>query len=179
MSRYVHAGTLASAVALTITAVAGSAPAQSSRQPTPATPRSSASDARQPMVTIEGCLMREADVPGRKPNVAERAGITEDYILTSTKVVKGSAPAAGDPSAPSADTPVGTSGTQATSTMYEVEGIDDRLLKHHAGRRVQIDGTLENADRAAANRERQTPAGNLVELRGKIIRQVAGDCPAR
>ena len=34
--------------------------------------------------------MREADVPGRKPNVAERAGIAEDYILTSTRPIQGS-----------------------------------------------------------------------------------------
>lgn len=36
--------------------------------------------------------MREADVPGRKPNVAERAGIAEDYILTRTKIIKGPRP---------------------------------------------------------------------------------------
>ena len=31
--------------------------------------------------------MREEDVPGWKPNVAERAGMAEDYILTSTKMI--------------------------------------------------------------------------------------------
>jgi hypothetical protein len=36
--------------------------------------------------------MREADVPGRKLNIAERAGIGEDYILTNANVVKSSAP---------------------------------------------------------------------------------------
>src|SRR4029453_9626260 len=43
--------------------------------------------------TVVGILakhrQREQDVPGRKPNVAERAGVMEDYILTSAKVVKG------------------------------------------------------------------------------------------
>ena len=38
-----------------------------------------------PRVTVEGCLMREADVPGRKPNIVERQNIMEDYILTRTK----------------------------------------------------------------------------------------------
>ena len=36
--------------------------------------------------------MREDDVPGRKANVAEKVGIGNDYILTSTKIVKGAAP---------------------------------------------------------------------------------------
>ena len=35
---------------------------------------------------ITGCLKAEKDVPGMKPNVAERAGISEDYILTGVKM---------------------------------------------------------------------------------------------
>jgi hypothetical protein len=50
-------------------------------------------------------VIREADVPGRKPNVAERAGIAEDYILTSTKMIKGTA-AASSQARPS-ETPTG------------------------------------------------------------------------
>jgi hypothetical protein len=127
------------------------------------------------MVTVEGCVMREADVPGRKPNVAERTGITEDYILTSTKIVKGSAPGATSQARP--DAPIGTSGTQAA--MYEIEGIDDERLKQHVGRRVQLDGAFQNVDRARATPERGTAADDLVEISATTIRQVAGDCAAR
>jgi hypothetical protein len=126
------------------------------------------------MVTVEGCLMREADVPGRKPNVAERAGVLEDYILTNVKMVKGSAPAAGTPEPRPGETPTGTSGARAT--MYEVEGIDDEQLKKHAGHRVQIDGTFENVDRARARPESRTPADDLVELRGTVLRHVSPAC---
>jgi hypothetical protein len=115
--------------------------------------------------------MREEDVPGRKPNVAERAGIAEDYILTSIKMVKGSAPSA----APRAGEAVGTSGTRG-ATMFEVEGIDDAELKKHVGKRVQIDGSFENTDRAKAAPEAGTPADDLAEIRGTVIRQVAGEC---
>ncbi len=31
--------------------------------------------------TIVGCVYEEKDVPGRAPNVAERVGVLEDYIL--------------------------------------------------------------------------------------------------
>jgi hypothetical protein len=130
-------------------------------------------------VTVEGCLMREADVPGRKPNVAERAGIAEDYILTSTKMIKGSAPGqaprAGEK--PTGEKPTGTAGKPSTAMMYEVQGIDDQQLRQHAGRRVQIEGTFENVDRARATPEKRTPADDLVELRGTTIRQVSGECP--
>jgi hypothetical protein len=143
-------------------------PPQNPPQQTPTT-RAPMTQDQAAAVTVEGCLMREEDVPGRKPNVAERAGIAEDYILTSTKVIKGSAPAA---SASAGETPTGTSGMKAA--MYKVEGIDDEKLKQHVGRRVQIEGTLENVDRTGA-----TGAADLAEIRGTVIRQVAGDCPAK
>lgn len=116
--------------------------------------------------------MREEDVPGRKPNVAERAGIAEDYILTSVKMVKGSAPSAAPGRTGEA---VGTAGTRG-NTMFEVEGIDDADLKKHVGRRVQIDGRFENVDRAKAAPESGTPADDLAEIHGTAIRQVSGNC---
>jgi hypothetical protein len=185
MSKYFFGCALAGALALTASSAAQNPPTQ---QPTPRTPTTQDPARTQDqarMVTVEGCLMREADVPGRRPNVAERAGITEDYILTSTKMVKGSAPAApstgqtrpGDTPTGTAGTPAGTAGTQGA--MYEVEGIDDERLKQHVGRRVQIDGTFENVDRARATPERGTPADDLVEIRATTIRQVAGECPAK
>lgn len=121
-------------------------------------------------VTVEGCLLREADVPGRKPSLVERTGISDDYILTSIKMVKGSAPAA-PPRA--ADTPTGTSGT--TGSMYEVEGIDEATLLKHVNQRVQIDGIFDHVERASTT----SPSGDLVEIRGIAIRQVAGECPAK
>ena len=39
-----------------------------------------------PTMTISGCLLQEKDVAGSNPNVAERAGVTEDYILTDVKM---------------------------------------------------------------------------------------------
>ena len=37
-------------------------------------------------ITVIGCLKEEAEVPGFEPNVAERAGIMEDFILTEARV---------------------------------------------------------------------------------------------
>ena len=50
--------------------------------------KSSASQAAQPTDTIKvgPAPEKRKDVAGLKPNVAERAGITEDYILTHVKL---------------------------------------------------------------------------------------------
>ncbi len=172
MSRYLLGCTLAGALALSPSLRAQDPPKP---QPEPTRPPAAAPAPSQDMaktVTVEGCLVREADVPGRKPNITERAGVAEDFILTSTKIVKGSAPSAG--AAKPGDTPTGTSGTRAL--MYEVEGIDNDNLKQHAGKRVQIEGTFENAERAAAQ---TSPTADLVQLRGTVIRPATGDCPAK
>jgi hypothetical protein len=178
MSKYLFGCAFAGALALTASVSAQNPPTQSPTPQTPAAQQPAHSQDQAAAVTVEGCLVREADVPGRKPNIAERAGIAEDYILTSTKMVKGSAPSAGATAqARPGDTPTGTTGMRGS--MYEVQGIDDEQLKQHVGHRVQIDGTFENVDRAKAAPERGTPADDLVEIRGTTIRQVAGDCPAK
>jgi hypothetical protein len=108
--------------------------------------------------------MREDDVPGRKANIAERVGVGEDYILTSTKMVKGSAPSA----AAATGGAVGTSGT--SGAMYDVEGLDDETLKRHLNRRVQVDGTFENLDAKGTE---------LIEIRATAIRAATGECPPK
>lgn len=170
MSRYLF-GCAAAGIMALATTVGAQDPPRTQEPRTPATGQETAQK-----VTVEGCLMREADVPGRAPNVAERAGLGEDYILTSTKMIKGSAPS---PKAPGAQPgqPTGTAGVRAM--MYEIEGIDDEKLKQHVGQRVQIDGTFENVDRAQKPPETGTPTDDLVELRGVTIRKVAGQCPAK
>lgn len=128
-------------------------------------------------VTVEGCLMSEADVPGRQPSLTERAGIRQDYILTTTKVVKGSEPrtitAATQPGATS------TSTARGAAAMYKVEGVSGDDLKRHLGRRVQIDGVFENLGSAQVTPEGQGPSGALVQIRGTMIRPAAGDCAAK
>ena len=86
--RYGFGSVLAGALALSAAVAAQNPPAQEPRPQQPATQTQPRAQDQARAVTVEGCLMREADVPGRRPNVAERAGIGEDYILTSTKIIK-------------------------------------------------------------------------------------------
>jgi hypothetical protein len=134
--------------------------------------RPAASDQAAGTVTVEGCLVREQDVPGRKPNVAERAGVMEDYILTSAKVIKGSAPKSAA-AAPKAGEPTGTSGS--ASSMFDVKGIADERLKEFAGKRVQIEGKFDDLDRSASAKTGE----DLVNIQGTVIRAATGECPTK
>jgi len=127
-------------------------------------------------VTVEGCLKREADVPGRKPNAAEKVGIGEDFILTSTKMIKGSAP--GDATRTEQPLP-GVTVTRGSSIehMYDVKGLSGDQLKSHVNERVEIVGTFDKLDRTGDNA--RDPKAELVELRGTSIRRVSGTCPAQ
>jgi hypothetical protein len=128
-------------------------------------------------VTVEGCLLREVDVPGRQPPENERARVRADdeYVLTDTKMIKGTAPSAAEASKQD-ETPTGTSGAARPPLLYKVEEIEKATLAEHKGKRVQIDGSFAHLDRA---NNRPSAATDLVELRGTAIRPVPGDCPAR
>lgn len=143
-----------SAIAVVLAATVGWARTPSQNPPAAA----GTAAERQGLVTVEGCLWFEADVPGRRPNVAERAAgavgvdVLEDYILTDTKIVKGSAPPSAA-AAPQQDRPTGTAGTAglAIETMYEIEGLDEDVLKQHTGRRVQVDGVCRALTSSTSN----------------------------
>ena len=116
--------------------------------------------------------MREQDVPGRKPNVAERARVMEDYILTNIKIVKGAAPSGSAAEAKPGEKPAGTSGN---TPMYDVKGIEDSQLKSLVGQRVQIDGTVAYLVRSPTAKTGE----DLADIRGTSIRRVTGECPTK
>ena len=85
----------------------------------------------KPTVTLAGCLYREEQVAGRTPNIAERAGILEDYILADATI-------ANPQGKPSSGAATGTSGLiPATGSTYKVENLPDDRLKAVLGKRVE------------------------------------------
>ena len=166
-------GVLFSTAAL-IAAQAPQGAGQPQTAPRPTT-QSPAAAAQQPTTTLVGCLYREEQVPGRKPNVAERAGVLEDYILADAAV----------PSGPSKPGAVGTSGTApASGTMYKIEGPSDEQLKALVGKRVEVTGRIDPQGAGA------TPGGptpdrspgpddiNLPEFETSSVKEISGTCPA-
>jgi hypothetical protein len=130
--------------------------------------------------TLEGCVYREDAIPGRSPNVAERAGVLEDYILVA------SPDPAGTPGA------VGTSGTEAPAApataepkMFKLEHEDDDKLRALVGKRVRVTGKVdaERSDRSAAGAPAQDRSLGpdqieLPEFEVATITETTGECPA-
>ena len=171
MRRYLLGCSAAAVVALAV----GAAAQEPNYPPNRPQPQASTTQAEQ--ATVEGCLMREQDVPGRKPNVAERAGVMEDFILTDAKVVKGTAPkssASSSTTQKEAGQPTGTSGV-AAAPMYDVKGIDGDRLKEFVGKRVQIEGTFADVEKSPAAGSTE----DLVDIRGTTIRAASGECPSK
>jgi hypothetical protein len=177
MKRYLFIYAIAGAVTGATALAQTPPPPQTPQRPSPTTPAPQQERATANVVTVEGCLMREAQV-GRKPNVAERAGIAEDFILANAKVVKGSAPdvaRTGQTPSPSSDaTRAGQQSPTAMQPMYDVKEIDEERLKGYLGKRVQIEGMFADTDRQPT----AASAEDLLDLRGTTIREVPGMCPS-
>jgi len=162
---------LAIGFACACSAFGASVSAQQAQPPAPAAQQPAQPAAE--MVTIEGCLMREADVPGRRPVEADRERVKrdDDYVLTDSRMIKGTAPAAvseptGDPK------PIGTSGS-AAPLMFKVEKLPLEQLHGNRNQRVRIDGTFRYPDRAD---NVVSAATDLVKIDATTITSVEGTC---
>jgi hypothetical protein len=102
--------------AAAVTSVVAAQTPQTSQTPPQSTTttqdRANMVDDNEQTITVTGCLKEEADVPGLEPNVAERAGVLEDFILTNARVASGSSSAGA--SRPGASSP-STSGSSSAS----------------------------------------------------------------
>ena len=185
LSRFVMAGAFAIACAGAATAAqtpTGSAPPQEPTQQPATPPSESRASTQAQTTTLFGCVYREQDVPGRTPNVAERAGVMEDYILADAQ----SSNKESQPGAPAA---TGTSG--ASGAMYKLEHAADEKLRALVGKRVEVTGRID----AEAGDKAGKPAGTtgaapqpdrsagpdkieLPEFEVTSIREVSGTCPA-
>jgi hypothetical protein len=158
--------------------------------PQPRSDQPQAQAAAPAATTLTGCVYQEKNVPGRTPNVAETAGVLEDYIFVASGSAAASAPAPAtrpstDPTAQATPEAVGTSGTMAKAKMYKLEKIADEKLSEVVGKRVEVTGTIdrESGDTAApgaaaADRSVGPDSIELPEFEVTSIREVAGSCPA-
>jgi hypothetical protein len=193
LNKYIVTGALAAACSGTFLAAQSASPSQQPQ--TPAQPRSAATQSapQTTSTTVIGCVYREQDVPGRAPNIAERAGVLEDYILAE---VTGEAGSSGAPGAAGRAT-AGTSGAGATAAtgtsgagrMYKLEFVDDARLKSLVGKRVEVAGKIdaeEGDSKASPSAAAPTSTTdkvigrdtiNLSEFEVSSIKEVTGSCP--
>lgn len=107
-----------------------------------------------PSITISGCLKEEKDVPALKPSVVERAGLTEDYVLTDVKISPGSS----------------VSGI-GVSSKYEIEGIAEAELKKHLNHQVELVGQIVQPETGAASND-------APDFRATSIKMLSATCNA-
>ena len=103
-----------------------------------------------PTMTISGCLLKEKDA-GLKPDVAERTGVTEDFILTDVKMSPSSA----------------VSGI-AVSTRYKIEGITEAELQKHLNHQVELTGQITQAE--------ETSPDTTSDFRATSLKMLAATC---
>jgi hypothetical protein len=190
MRNYVLTAALAAACAIGVqaqTPPAGQQPSPTTQPPSttqPASP-SDRQTSQAATTTLTGCVYREQDVPGRSPNVAERAGVLEDYILANVETSS----SAGSSTSPSSTAgTAGTTGTAASGKMYKLEQIPDERLKAMVGKRVEVTGRIDaeagdskpagTTGGAAADRSAGPDKVNLPEFEVTSIKEVSGSCPA-
>ena len=171
----------AATFALSVAALASARGASQPQYPPTQTPSTrTPATAQQPSTTLVGCLYREDQIPGRKPNVAERAGVLEDYILAGASVATKSDKPGATPEA------TGTAGkTPSSGNMYKVEGPADEQLKALVGKRVEVMGRIDPEGGPGAKPGTPQPDKglgpdkiNLPEFEASSIREISGTCPA-
>lgn len=143
---------------------AGTLAAQEPRPYPPKDPQAPAATApqrdtdRDKMVTAQGCLKQEKDVAGAKPNVAERAGIGEDFILTKAKLSKG----------------------MAKGSMFRITGLDDEKLRAHANQQVEVSGRLDDKTLTGAQKPTRpgpdTAPDEVAQIEATSIKMIAATC---
>lgn len=173
----------ASTAALILMGVSAFAQAPSQAQP-PSQPPTGQPTAQAParQVTITGCVQSEADY--RKANNLSRGGaaatgvgVGDEFVIVNASSAPAAAPGAPAPAA----APTGTAGA---GVAYEVTGSGEEQLKQHAGKRVEITGTVKAAETAGGKPTggAATPmAGDLKlqELEITSVRPATGECTMR
>ena len=146
-----------------VAALASGAAVQSpASAPAPAANRPDARPATPAKVSVEGCVATGEEV-GRKPDLAEKTGLDDHFVLVGAKVVRGKAPQVAS-AAPAV----------AAGPMYKISGLTDEQLKIHVAHRVRIEGSFGTLEQPSGTAE--APQDNLVELHVATIRQVPGTC---
>jgi hypothetical protein len=173
---------VAAAIAVTMASVSAQTPQNppTTQPPTtqpPATQQTSPS--MQAEKTLTGCVYEEKDVPGRTPNVAEKAGVMEDYILVTSASASATAGTTGT-NPPSA---AATTGMMAEGKAFKLEKIADERLKAVVGKRVEVTGRVDEGTTGTTGAKPDQNPGSpdkieLPEFEVTALKEVEGSCPA-
>lgn len=168
MTQHIRIAVSFLAACSTAVVLSAQTPSQPQTPPRPQTPTQPSTRGDTPTTattTIVGCLKAEKDIPGLAPNVAERAGVGEDYILTNARVgsssgsssgssagTTGSGSAAGSGSGTGSGSGAGMGAGRGSGLMYKITGLDRDELKKHLNHQVELQGRVDDSSASSATR---------------------------
>ena len=147
----------------------------------PQTQPPASSAMQETTTTLQGCVYKEADIPGRTPNVAEKAGVMEDYIL----VTSAPSPSAAGTTGTTPPAGAAASALSAPGKAFKLEKIADERLKAVVGKRVEVTGRVDEGASGAAGTTGVKPDRNpaspdaieIAEFEVTMLKEVEGTCP--
>jgi hypothetical protein len=183
----------AAVMAMSIASLGAQTPQQPPTQPpttqppTTQTPATATAAQNMATTTIQGCVYKEQDIPGRSPNVAEKAGVMEDYILVAAPAGMSATAGTSGTTPPATAGTTGTAGTMSGTKAYKLEKVADEQLRAVIGKRVEVTGRVDAEKGDTATGTASTPARDanvgpdkieLPEFEVTSIKEVEGTCPA-
>lgn len=185
----------AAVMAVSIAGVQAQTTGSQTQSQTQTTPAQADQDPAKKNATLRGCVYNEKDVPGRSPNVAERAGVMEDYIFVPQSASASASSATAGTSGTTGTSGTATAGTSGTAVVtstahkaFKLEKAADEQLRAMVGKMVEVTGVIDAESGDAA---RSTGSGsstvdrtvgvdqvNLPEFEVTSIKEVTGTCPA-
>src|ERR671913_992845 len=184
----------AAVMAMSIASLGAQTPQQPPTQspttqpPTTQTPATATAAQSMATTTIQGCVYKEQDIPGRSPNVAEKAGVMEDYILVTAPAGMSATAGTSGTTPPATAGTTGTAGAGMSGTKaYKLEKIADEQLRAVVGKRVEVTGRVDAEKGDTATGTASTPARDanvgpdkieLPEFEVTSMKEVEGTCPA-
>lgn len=197
MTQHIRFALSFAAACSTAAVLSAQTPSQPQTPPRPTSPTTQQPTTKSDtmgMTTISGCLKLEKDIAGMKPNVAERAGMGEDYILTNVKMGAASAGTV----AGSGTTGTTGSGTAATGAagasagravaglMYKIEGLDDAELKKHLNHHIELQGKVDDSAMGSSPSGSPSTSGTSgaaagaapKEFNATSLKMISATCPS-
>ncbi len=151
----------AAVMAMSIASLGAQTPQQPPTQPpttqppTTQTPATATAAQNMATTTIQGCVYKEQDIPGRSPNVAEKAGVMEDYILVAAPAGMSATAGTSGTTPPATAGTTGTAGAMSGTKAYKLEKIADEQLRAVVGKRVEVTGRVDAEQRRYRHRHSQ------------------------
>jgi hypothetical protein len=119
-------------------------------------------------VTVTGCLKTEESVPGQRPNVAERVGVTPDYILTNVQARSASPGGAAATGAAGAGATAAAGAAAPSAMNVKLTKVDNDKMRENLNKQVEVTGRFSAKDGGSAGAAASAATGGSTQALSEI-----------